>query len=73
MKSWVVLKSAKYFTVTPASELFSIAWTYIAKDYENISDEERWNLLTSHIQSGKSFECTQALSNAFTITAPAIT
>jgi hypothetical protein len=29
-----------YFTVTPVSELSSIAWTYVAKDYENIPDEE---------------------------------
>ncbi len=29
-----------YFTVTPVSELSSIAWTYVAKDYENIADEE---------------------------------
>jgi len=30
-----------YFTVTPVSELSSIAWMYVAKDYENIPDEER--------------------------------
>jgi len=29
-----------YFTVTPVSELSSIAWTYVGKDYENIPDEE---------------------------------
>ena len=29
-----------YFTVTPVSELSSIAWTYVAKDYENIPDDE---------------------------------
>jgi phenylpropionate dioxygenase-like ring-hydroxylating dioxygenase large terminal subunit len=33
-------KFAMYFTVTPVSELSSIAWTYVAKDYENIPDEE---------------------------------
>ena len=31
---------AMYFTVTPVSELTSIAWTYVAKDYENIPDEQ---------------------------------
>jgi hypothetical protein len=29
-----------YFTVTPVAERTSIAWTYVAKDYENIPDEE---------------------------------
>ena len=29
-----------YFTVTPVSELSSDSWTYVAKDYENIADEE---------------------------------
>jgi Vanillate O-demethylase oxygenase C-terminal domain len=29
-----------YFMVTPVSELSSIAWTYVAKDYENVSDEK---------------------------------
>ncbi len=33
-------KFAMYFTVTPVAELSSIAWTYVAKDYENIPDEE---------------------------------
>jgi hypothetical protein len=29
-----------YFTVTPVAERTSIAWTYVAKEYENIPDEE---------------------------------
>ncbi len=29
-----------YFTVTPVSQLSSIAWTYVTKDYENIPDEK---------------------------------
>ena len=33
-------KFAMYFTVTPVAERTSIAWTYVAKDYENIPDEE---------------------------------
>ena len=33
-------KFAMYFTVTPVAERVSIAWTYVAKDYENIPDEE---------------------------------
>jgi phenylpropionate dioxygenase-like ring-hydroxylating dioxygenase large terminal subunit len=33
-------KFAMYFTVTPLSERTCIAWTYVAKDYENIPDEE---------------------------------
>ena len=31
---------AMYFTVTSVSELSSIAWTYVAKDYEGIGDDE---------------------------------
>lgn len=31
---------AMYFTVTPVSERQSIAWTYVAQDYENVPDEE---------------------------------
>jgi phenylpropionate dioxygenase-like ring-hydroxylating dioxygenase large terminal subunit len=31
---------AMFFTVTPVAERTSIAWTYVAKDYENIPDEE---------------------------------
>jgi phenylpropionate dioxygenase-like ring-hydroxylating dioxygenase large terminal subunit len=33
-------KFAMFFTVTPVSELTSIAWTYVAKDYGDISDEQ---------------------------------
>jgi hypothetical protein len=33
-------KFAMFFTVTPVAERVSIAWTYVAKDYENIPDEE---------------------------------
>jgi hypothetical protein len=33
-------KFAMFFTVTPVFELASIAWNYVAKDYENIPDEE---------------------------------
>ena len=29
-----------FFTVTPVTGRTSIAWTYVAKDYENIPDEE---------------------------------
>ncbi|MBA2393760.1 MAG: aromatic ring-hydroxylating dioxygenase subunit alpha [Ktedonobacteraceae bacterium] len=31
---------AMYFTVTPVSELRSIAWTHVAMDYGNMSEEE---------------------------------
>ncbi|HEX6484458.1 MAG TPA: aromatic ring-hydroxylating dioxygenase subunit alpha [Ktedonobacteraceae bacterium] len=31
---------AMYFTITPVAERVSIAWTYVAQDYENIPDEE---------------------------------
>jgi len=40
VKSSAGPKFAMYFTVTPVSELSSIAWSYVAKDYENIPDEE---------------------------------
>jgi phenylpropionate dioxygenase-like ring-hydroxylating dioxygenase large terminal subunit len=40
VKSSAGPKFAMYFTVTPVSERSSIAWTYVAKDYENIPDEE---------------------------------
>jgi phenylpropionate dioxygenase-like ring-hydroxylating dioxygenase large terminal subunit len=40
VKSSAGPKFAMYFTVTPVSQLPSIAWTYVAKDYENIPDEE---------------------------------
>ncbi len=40
VKSSAGPKFAMYFAVTPVSELSSIAWTYVAKDYENIPDEE---------------------------------
>ena len=33
-------KFAMYFSVTPVSQLSSIAWTYVAKDYKNIPDKE---------------------------------
>jgi phenylpropionate dioxygenase-like ring-hydroxylating dioxygenase large terminal subunit len=33
-------KFAMYFTVAPVAELSSIAWTYVAKGYENILHEE---------------------------------
>ncbi len=29
-----------YFTITPVSERFSIAWTYVARDYRDMSDEQ---------------------------------
>ena len=40
VKSSTGPKFAMYFTVTPVAERTSIAWTYVAKDYENIPDEE---------------------------------
>jgi phenylpropionate dioxygenase-like ring-hydroxylating dioxygenase large terminal subunit len=40
VKSSAGPKFAMYFTVTPVAERTSIAWTYVAKDYENIPDEE---------------------------------
>jgi phenylpropionate dioxygenase-like ring-hydroxylating dioxygenase large terminal subunit len=40
VKSLAGPKFALYFTVTPVAELCSIAWTYVAEDYENIPDEE---------------------------------
>ena len=33
-------KFAMYFTVTPVAERTSIAWTYVAKDYEALDDDE---------------------------------
>jgi phenylpropionate dioxygenase-like ring-hydroxylating dioxygenase large terminal subunit len=33
-------KFAMFFTVTPVSEGNSIAWTYVARDYDGIPDEE---------------------------------
>jgi phenylpropionate dioxygenase-like ring-hydroxylating dioxygenase large terminal subunit len=33
-------KFAMYFTVTPVSERVSIAWTYVARDYDAIPDEQ---------------------------------
>jgi phenylpropionate dioxygenase-like ring-hydroxylating dioxygenase large terminal subunit len=33
-------KFAMYFTVTPVAERTSIAWTYVAKDYEALGDDE---------------------------------
>jgi hypothetical protein len=32
-------KFAMYFTVTPVADRTSVAWTYVAKDYENIPVE----------------------------------
>ncbi len=29
-----------YFTITPVAERFSIAWTYVARDYGGMSDEQ---------------------------------
>jgi phenylpropionate dioxygenase-like ring-hydroxylating dioxygenase large terminal subunit len=40
VKSSAGPKFAMCFTVTPVAERTSIAWTYVAKDYENIPDEE---------------------------------
>jgi phenylpropionate dioxygenase-like ring-hydroxylating dioxygenase large terminal subunit len=40
VKSSAGPKFAMYFTVTPVAERTSIAWTYVAKDYENIPDKE---------------------------------
>jgi hypothetical protein len=40
VKSSAGPKFAIYFTVTPGAERTSIAWTYVAKDYENIPDAE---------------------------------
>ncbi len=33
-------KFAMFFTVTPVAECTSIAWTNVAKDYENIPDDQ---------------------------------
>ncbi len=40
VKSSAGPKFAMFFTVTPVAERNSIAWTYVAKDYENVPDEE---------------------------------
>jgi phenylpropionate dioxygenase-like ring-hydroxylating dioxygenase large terminal subunit len=40
VKSSAGPKFAMYFTVTPVTERTCIAWTYVAKDYENIPDEQ---------------------------------
>jgi phenylpropionate dioxygenase-like ring-hydroxylating dioxygenase large terminal subunit len=29
-----------YFTITPVAERFFIAWTYVARDYWDLSDEQ---------------------------------
>ncbi len=40
MKKSTGPKFAMFFTITPVAERTSIAWTDVAKDYENIPDEE---------------------------------
>ncbi len=40
VKSSAGPKFAIYFTVTPVAERTSIAWTYVAKDYEALGDDE---------------------------------
>ena len=40
VKSSAGPKFAMYFTVTPVTERASIAWTYVAKDYEALDDDE---------------------------------
>ena len=40
MKSSSGPRFAMYFTVTPVSERKSIAWTYVAQDYDNIPEAE---------------------------------
>ena len=40
VKSSAGPRFAMYFTVTPVSELVSIAWTYVAMDYDNQSEEQ---------------------------------
>ena len=40
VKSSAGPKFAMYFTITPVSERFSIAWTYVARDYGGMSDEQ---------------------------------
>jgi hypothetical protein len=39
VKSSAGPKFAMFFIVTPVAERISIAWTYVAKDYENIPDK----------------------------------
>ena len=40
VKSSAGPKFAMYFTITPVAECFSIAWTYVARDYGDMSDEQ---------------------------------
>lgn len=40
MKTSTGPRFAMYFTVTPVSERESIAWTYVAQDYENVPEDE---------------------------------
>ncbi len=40
VKSSAGPKFAMYFTITPLAERFSIAWTYVARDYGDMSDEQ---------------------------------
>ena len=40
IKSSTGLKFAMYFTITPVAECTSIAWTYVARDYDAIPDEQ---------------------------------
>ena len=40
IKSSAGPRFAMYFTITPVSERHSIAWTYVARDYGDMSDEQ---------------------------------
>ena len=40
VKSSAGPRFAMYFTITPVSERHSIAWTYVARDYGDMSDEQ---------------------------------
>src|SRR5712692_10535649 len=40
VKSSAGPRFAMYFTITPVAERSSIAWTYVAKDYEDLSDDQ---------------------------------
>jgi hypothetical protein len=40
VKSSAGPRFAMYFTITPVAERFSIAWTYVARDYGGMSDEQ---------------------------------
>ncbi len=40
VKSSAGPKFAMYFTITPVNERHSIAWTYVARDYGDMSDEQ---------------------------------